>query len=138
MEQQPGEDPDDDGPQPGPGAPGPDGAAPSGSPGPGSGADSGTGGDDDGESVFGPWDALEGALGAAREREELLSGFAAGGVWDEHPPGPEARRRPRQGGRPGLAVRVGDWGEERVGLLRAMAALQSWGGRGPAGGGPGR
>ena len=129
MEQQPGQDPDDDGPQPGPGAPGPDGAAPSGSPGPGSGADSGTGGDDDGESVFGPWDALEGALGAAREREELLSGFAAGGVWDEHPPGPELAAA--------LAKAVGpDWrcgsatGEERVGLLRAMAALQSWAGAG--------
>ena len=83
----------------------------------------------DGESVFGPWDALEGTLGAAKEREELLSGFAAGGVWDKHPPGPELAAA--------LARAAGpDWrcasatGEEQIGLLRAMAALQSWAGAG--------
>jgi Domain of unknown function (DUF222) len=153
MEQQPGQDPDHDGPagpQPddaasGPAAPGA--PADSAAPGPSSsgpsssgadaaaasadaGADPGT--DGDGESVFGPWDALEGTLGAAKEREELLSGFANGGVWDKHPPGPE------------LAVAVAravgpDWrcasatGEERIGLLRAMAALQSWAGAGMLG-----
>ena len=53
-------------------------------------ADPGT--DNGGESDFGPWDALEGTLGAAKEREELLSGFAAGGVWDKHPPGRSSRR----------------------------------------------
>jgi hypothetical protein len=95
-------------------------------------ADAGDGDGDGGESVFGPWDALEGTLGAAREREELLAGFARGGVWDGHPPGPE------------LAVAVAraagpDWrcaaatGEERIGLLRAMAAVQSWSGSGVLG-----
>jgi hypothetical protein len=80
-------------------------------------------------SEFGPWDALEGALGAAREREELLSGFARGGVWDAHPPGAELAAA--------LARAAGpDWrcaaaaGEELIGLLRAMAALQSWAGAG--------
>src|SRR3984957_20382009 len=168
MEQQPGQDPDHDGPAgpqpsdavPGEAAPGSpadpaapgasrfgsfdvansdgsdadaaaSGSAPSGSgSGSGSDADPGTGGED--ESVFGPWAGLEGTLGAAKEREELLSGFARGGVWDKHPPGPE------------LAVAVGravgpDWrcasatGEERIGLLRAMAALQSWAGAGMLG-----
>ena len=170
MEQQPGQDPEHDGPagpQPGPGAPGPagaglpDDATPPASPaspgasrsgvagsggsdadaaasGSGSGSGSGAGpgpgpgdgdGDGDGESDFGPWDALEGTLGAAKEREELLSGFASGGVWDRRPPGPELAAA--------LARAVGpDWrcasatGEELVGLLRAMAALQSWAGAG--------
>ena len=56
MEPEPGQDPErdePDGPQPGEGPPGPD---------------------DDDASEFGPWDALEGTLGAAKEREELLSG----------------------------------------------------------------
>ena len=60
---------------------------------------------------------LEGTLGAAREREELLSGFAPGGVWDEHPPGPElAAALARAAGpdwRCGLAT-----GPELIGLLR--------------------
>ena len=50
-------------------------------------------------------------------------------MWDKHPPGPELAAA--------LARAVGpDWrcasatGEERVGLLRAMAALQSWAGAG--------
>ena len=75
MEQEPGQDPENDGPadpQPPPGS-----------------SDPGIGEGGHGESVFGPWDALEGTLGAAKEREELLAGFAAGGVWDKHPPGPE-------------------------------------------------
>ena len=87
-------------------------------------------------SVFGPWAGLEGTLGAAKEREELLSGFASGGVWDKHPPGPE------------LAVAVGravgpDWrcasatGEELIGLLRAHGGAAVVGGRGDAGRGPG-
>jgi hypothetical protein len=95
-------------------------------------ADAGLGTDGGGESVFGPWDALEGTLGAAKEREELLSGFASGGVWDKHPPGPELAAA--------LARAAGpDWrcasatGEEKVGLLRGMAALQSWAGAGMLG-----
>src|SRR5580692_7196803 len=132
MEQEPGQDPENDGPEgpqpppgsspPGAGSPGPD-ASGSGS----AGADAGDGAE--GESVFGPWDALEGTLGAAREREELLSGFARGGVWDKHDPGPELAAA--------VARAVGpDWrcasatGEERIGLLRAMAAVQSWAGAG--------
>ena len=137
MEQEPGQDPENDGPtgpqlpsdssHPGDaGSPGP-GTSSSGSSGADADADAGT--PDEGESVFGPWEALEGTLGAAKEREELLSGFAPGGVWDKHPPGPE------------LAVAVAravgpDWrcsvatGEELIGLLRAMASLQSWSGAG--------
>ena len=135
MEREPGQDPEHDGPadpQPGEGSPGPDDAGlrddagvradaglppvPVPVPVPVSGAgasgtaaddDAGTDADadDDGVSVFGPWDGLEGTLGAAREREELLSGFAPDGVWDKHPPGPGAGRRPGPGGRAGLAVR---------------------------------
>ena len=97
MEQEPGQDPENDGPtgpqlpsdssHPGDaGSPGP-GTSSSGSSGADADADAGT--PDEGESVFGPWEALEGTLGAAKEREELLSGFAPGGVWDKHPPGPE-------------------------------------------------
>src|ERR1700734_787578 len=105
MEQEPGQDPENDGPEgpqpppgsspPGAGSPGPDDSG-SGSAGADAGADGdagagdGDGGDGaEGESVFGPWDGLEGTLGAAREREELLAGFAPGGVWDQRPPGPE-------------------------------------------------
>ena len=177
MEQQPGQDPEHDGPagpQPGDAAPGPaapdfpadsaspspsgpsdvfgsggsdadaaaSGSGPSGPSGPSgdsadaadadADADADPGTDGGGESVFGPWDALEGTLGAAKEREELLSGFASGGVWDKHPPGPELAAA--------LAKAAGpDWrcasatGEELVGLLRAMAALQSWAGAGMLG-----
>jgi hypothetical protein len=145
MEQEPGQDPEHDGPagsqppadsshpgsagSPGPDAPGPDapGAGASGAD-----ADAGPGDDDDDVSVFGPWDGLEGTLGAAKERAELLSGFAPGGVWDKHPPGPELAAA--------LARAAGpDWrcaaatGEELIGLLRAMAALQSWAGAGVLG-----
>ena len=100
MEQEAGQDPENDrpaDPQPpaGPSHPAraPPGPAAS-SPGSPSGDDAHAEADADrwrvrGESVFGPWDALEGTLGAAREREELLAGFAAGGVWDKYPPGPE-------------------------------------------------
>jgi hypothetical protein len=100
MEQEPGQDPENDGPtgsqpppgssHPGAGSPGPD-ASSAGSSGADADADAdaGTGDGDDEESVFGPWDALEGTLGAAKEREELLAGFARGGVWDQHAPGPE-------------------------------------------------
>src|ERR1700727_2991179 len=111
MEPEPGQDPErdePDGPQPGEGSPGPD---------------------DDDMSEFGPWDALEGTLGAAKRREELLSGFAPGGVWDKHPPGPELAAA--------VARAVGeDWrcavatGAELIGLVRAMASLQSWSGAG--------
>src|SRR3984885_8747916 len=151
MEQTPGQDPEHDGPsgpQPSDGSPGaaspglpddagsprvsaasPSPASPA-SPRPdssGADTDAGTGGDD--VSEFGPWDALEGTLGAAKEREGLLSGFARGGVWDKHPPGPELAAV--------LARAAGpDWrcaaatGEELIGLLRSMAALQSWAGAG--------
>jgi hypothetical protein len=141
MEQEePGQDPERDGPagsqpppdssQPGdPGSAGPDASSAGAS---GTDADAGpdaSSGDDDDESVFGPWEGLEGTLGAAREREELLAGFAPGGVWDKHPPGPELAAA--------VARAVGeDWrcavatGEELIGLLRAMASLQSWSGAG--------
>ena len=83
----------------------------------------------DGESVFGPWEALEGTLGAAREREELLSGFAPGGVWDKHPPGPELAAAVARAAGPDWRCSVAT-GEELIGLLRGMAALQSWAGAG--------
>src|ERR1700678_3168704 len=108
MEQEPGQDPEHDGPadsqpppdssHPGAGSPGPDASSSGAS---GADADAGSGGADDGESVFGPWDALEGTLGAAREREELLAGFAPGGVWDQHPPGPELAVAVARGAGPG-------------------------------------
>ncbi|HEX4087797.1 MAG TPA: DUF222 domain-containing protein [Trebonia sp.] len=87
---------------------------------------------DGGESVFGPWEELEGTLEAARERAELLSGFAPGGRWDKHAPGPELAAAVARAAGP-------DWlcpaatGEQRVGLLRAMAAVQSWSGAGVLG-----
>ena len=74
-------------------------------------------GEDDG-SDFGSWEDLEGSLAAAREREELLAGFAPGGVWDKHPPGPELAAAVARAAGP-------DWrcgsatGEELIGLLRA-------------------
>jgi hypothetical protein len=135
MEPEPDQDPEHDGPsdrEPSPGTPRPDDAGTPGGPASGSpgspGSPDAAGGEDDG-SDFGSWEDLEGTLAAAREREELLSGFAPGGVWDKHPPGPElAAALARAAGR--------DWrcgsatGEELVGLLRAMAALQSWSGAG--------
>jgi hypothetical protein len=141
MEQESGQDPERDGPagsQPPPdssrpgdaGTPGPD-ASGAGSSGADADADADGGrrDDDDGESVFGPWEGLEGTLGAAREREELLAGFAPGGVWDKRPPGPELAAALAKAAGPewrcGLAT-----GEELIGLLRAMAALQSWAGAG--------
>ena len=99
-------------------------------------ADPGTGDGDDGESVFGPWEALEGTLGAAKEREELLSGFAPGGVWDKHPPGPELAAAVARATGPDWRCSLAT-GEELIGLLRAMASLQSWAGAGAAGGYPG-
>ena len=92
-------------------------------------ADAGSGGDGESESVFGPWEALEGTLGAAREREELLAGFAPGGVWDKHPPGPELAEAVAKAAGPGWRCAVAT-GEEMIGLLRAMASLQSWAGAG--------
>jgi hypothetical protein len=136
MEQEPGQDPDDDGPsgpQPGDASPGPgdaglSGDAPSSASSDPASADAGAD-SDDGVSVFGPWDALEGTLGAAREREELLSGFAAGGVWDERAPGPELAAAVARAAGEGWRC-AGAAGEELVGLLRAVAALQSWAGAG--------
>ena len=137
MEQEPGQDPEDDGPNSSLPPPGSSYPGDAGSPGPGASGSASSGADadadggtpDEGESVFGPWEALEGTLGAAKEREELLSGFAPGGVWDKHPPGPELAAA--------VARAVGrDWrcatavGEELIGLLRAMASLQSWAGAG--------
>src|ERR1700679_347291 len=78
MEQESGEDPEHDGPAGS--QPPPDSSQPGDTDVPASGAgsagadasdDADAGTADDGESVFGPWDALEGTLGAAREREEL-------------------------------------------------------------------
>ncbi|HEY5395021.1 MAG TPA: DUF222 domain-containing protein, partial [Trebonia sp.] len=160
MEQEPGQDPERDGPagpQPGEGPPddaglpdeaeSPGGATSPRGPGPDasgsassdsdsdSGSDSGASGSgasgsgDGDEGDFGPWEGLEGTLGAARERAELLSAFAPGGAWDGRPPGPElAAALARAAGpdwRCGLAT-----GPEAVGLLRGMAALQSWAGAG--------
>ncbi|HEY5016967.1 MAG TPA: DUF222 domain-containing protein, partial [Streptosporangiaceae bacterium] len=121
MEQDPGQDPEQGGepdprpdPEPGPSSSGSD--------------DTATPGSDD-DCVFGDWDGLEGTLGAARERAELLSAFAPGGAWDGRPPGPElAAALARAVGpqwRCGLAT-----GPELIGLLRGMAALQSWAGAG--------
>ena len=99
------------------------------------GADAGDG-DGDGESVFGPWEGLEGTLGAAREREELLSGFAPGGVWDKHPPGPELAAALARAAGPDWRCAVGDRrGADRPAAGDGGAAVV--GGRGDAGGDPG-
>jgi Domain of unknown function (DUF222) len=99
MEQRPGQDPDD-------------------------------GGDPDPEpDDFGDPEALEGTLAAAKERAELLSGFARGGAWDGHPPGPELAAALARAAGPRWRCAAAT-GEELIGLLRAMAALQSWAGAG--------
>jgi len=121
MERESSDEPERDGPSD-PGS-GPDSAGPDDA---GS-ADAETVGED--ESVFGPWESLEGTLGAAKEREELLSGFAKGGVWDKRPPGPELAVALARAAGPDWRCPVAT-GEELIGLLRAMAALQSWAGAG--------
>src|ERR1700689_753019 len=124
MEQESGEDPEHDGPAGS--QPPPDSSQPGDTDVPASGAgsagadasdDADAGTADDGESEFGPWDALEGALGAAREREELLAGFAPGGVWDKHPPGPELAAAVARAAGPDWRCAVAT-GEERIGRLR--------------------
>ena len=60
--------------------------------------------------ISGIREPLEGTLGAARERAELLSGFAKGGVWDKCPPGPELAAALARAAGPGLGVRAGDRG----------------------------
>jgi hypothetical protein len=134
MEPEPGQDPEREeaaGPQSGESSPGPDHAnLPGDAVAPGSGSGGGDAGSDprtdDGDvGEFGPWEALEGTLGAAKAREELLSGFAKGGVWDKHPPGPELATALAQAAGPEWGC-AGATGEEMVGLLRGMAAMQSW------------
>ena len=108
---------------------GSDASLPGSSSGSGSGSGPGPGPDDEGAcddaGGFGDLDGLEGTLAAAKEREELLAGFAPGGVWDKHPPGPELAAALARAAGPGWRCALAT-GEERVGLLRAMAALQSW------------
>jgi Domain of unknown function (DUF222) len=154
MEPEPDQDPEHDGPperEPSPGTPRPDDAGahrpprPSGPGGPAPGspgspgctgpsdasAESDVAGEDDG-SDFGSQEDLEGCLAAARERAELLSGFAPGGAWDTHPPGPELAEALAKAA--GADLRCGSAiGEELIGLLRGMAALQSWAGAGMLG-----
>ena len=77
-------------------------------------------------------EALEGTLAAARERAELLSGFAPGGAWDGHQPGPELAAALARAAGPRWRC-AGAAGEELIGLLRGMAALQSWAGAGVLG-----
>jgi hypothetical protein len=74
---------------------------------------------------FGDPEALEGTIAAAKERAELLSGFALGGAWDGHPPGPELAAALSRAAGPRWRCAAAT-GEELIGLLRAMAALQSW------------
>ena len=74
MEQEPGQDPETDGPsdpEPGSGSPNP--------------------GPDDAGSPAEPdeLDGLEDTAEAAAARAALVSGFARGGEWDGRPPGPE-------------------------------------------------
>jgi hypothetical protein len=141
MEPEPDHDPEHDGPadrEPSPGAPRPADAGTPGGPAPGSpgspGSTAASGavdGEDDG-SDFGSWEDLEGSLGAAREREELLAGFAPGGVWDKHRPGPELAAALARAGGPDWRCRSAV-GEELIGMLRAVAAVQSWAGAGVLG-----
>jgi hypothetical protein len=74
---------------------------------------------------FGDPEALEGTIAAAKERAELLSGFAPAGAWDGHPPGPELAAALARAAGPRWRCAAAT-GEELIGLLRAMAALQSW------------
>ena len=133
MEPEPDQDPEHDGPpdrEPRPAAPRPDDAATSGAA-PGSPGSPGADGEDDG-SDFGSQEDLEGCLAAAREGAELLSGFAPGGVWDTRPPGPELAVALAKAA--GADLRCGSaTGGELIGLLRGMAALQSWAGAGMLG-----
>ncbi len=70
---------------------------------------------------------------AARERAELLGGFAPGGVWDRHPPDPELADALARAA--GAEWRCAATGEELIGLLRGMAALLRLGRLGGHGGG---
>ena len=75
---------------------------------------------------------LEGTLGAAREREELLSGFAPGGVWDRHPPGPELAAALARAAGPDWRCAVRDRGGADRGAARHGGGAVV-GGRGDAG-----
>src|ERR1700727_1650284 len=102
MEREPGQDPEQDGPV----------------------------GPRPGEGSPGPDDAgLPDDAGSRGDSGSHTASFDRGGVWDKHDPGPELAAA--------LARAAGqDWrcasatGEEMVGLLRAVAALQSWAGAG--------
>ena len=69
---------------------------------------------------------------AGAPREQLLAGFARGGPWDTRPPGPDLAAA--------LAAAAGtDWrcrgasGEQLIGVLGRLAALESWAGAGKLG-----
>jgi Domain of unknown function (DUF222) len=79
--------------------------------------------DDAGE--FGSWEDVENTLAAAAARAELLSGFGPGGTWHGRPAGPELAAALAAAA--GADFRCGmASGDERIGILRGMAALQSW------------
>jgi Domain of unknown function (DUF222) len=66
------------------------------------------------------------------EREELLAGFASGGAWDTRPPGPELAAALAEAAGPQWRCR-GASGEQLIGVLGRLAALESWAAAGKLG-----
>ncbi len=62
-------------------------------------------------------------------RAELLAGFARGGVWDTAAPGPDLAAAVAAAAGPGWRCE-GASGEQLIGILGRVAALESW--MGPA------
>jgi hypothetical protein len=65
-------------------------------------------------------------------REELLAGFAPGGTWDARPPGPELAAAVATAAGPQWRCR-GASGEQLIGMLGRLAALESWAAAGKLG-----
>ncbi|MGD0702424.1 MAG: hypothetical protein ABSA02_21400, partial [Trebonia sp.] len=72
------------------------------------------------------------AGGGGVVRGELLAGFAHGGAWDTRLPGPELAAALGQAAGPGWRCR-GASGEQLIGMLGRLAALESWAAAGKLG-----
>ncbi len=69
---------------------------------------------------------------AQQPREELLAGFARGGVWDTAAPGPDLAAAVARPPGPAGGARARP-GEQLIGILGRVAALESWSGAGKLG-----
>jgi hypothetical protein len=65
-------------------------------------------------------------------REQLLAGFARGGTWDARPPGPELAAAVAEAAGPQWRCK-GASGEQLIGVLGRLAALESWAAAGKLG-----